>query len=131
MKPYNPIKSEDKIINEPLTKDEQKFVDSFTLDKLITHDEAKEIVDKIYVHTDWDTKDKLLAYISQQEKLSVEFLRLKNRETPMKVNIRYATNDSTSMLEKQYCPQCYEMLHEFKPSYCPYCGQALDWGKDK
>lgn len=32
MKPYNPIKAEDKIMNEPLTKDEQKFADSFTLD---------------------------------------------------------------------------------------------------
>ena len=32
MKPYNPIKAEEKIMNEPLTKDEQKFLDSFTLD---------------------------------------------------------------------------------------------------
>ena len=35
---------------------------------MITHEEAEELVERIYVHTDWETKDKLLAYISQQEK---------------------------------------------------------------
>ncbi len=37
---------------------------------MITHEEARELVDRIYVHTDWKTKDKLLAYISQQEKVT-------------------------------------------------------------
>ena len=39
---------------------------------MITHEEAKELVDKIYVHTDWETKDKFIDYINQQEQFELK-----------------------------------------------------------
>jgi len=57
----------------------------------------------------------------------IKIRELVRRATPMKVNIRYATNNPTHALDKQFCPNCVEMLYETKPEYCPYCGQALDW----
>lgn len=74
MKPYNPIKAEEKIMSEPLTKDEQKFTDSFTLDKidkLITHDEAKE--NTLYLHGKYGEAYKTLNdYITQQEQFELK-----------------------------------------------------------
>ena len=50
MKPYNPIKAEEKIMNEPLTKDEYNFIESFSLDKQeeLNEELDSEVVDSTY-----------------------------------------------------------------------------------
>jgi hypothetical protein len=44
MKPYNPIKVEDKIMSEKVTKEEQNVLDGFTLNN---HDEANKDLDTL------------------------------------------------------------------------------------
>lgn len=76
MKTYNPIKAEEKIMNEPLTKDEQKFVDSFTLDKMITYEDIKVVI-SLKVRCNKEVRKYLNDYITQQEKLQDEHEALK------------------------------------------------------
>lgn len=45
MKKYNPIKSEDKIMNEPLSKTEREFLDSIDLTAYETENVPKNGID--------------------------------------------------------------------------------------
>lgn len=49
---------------------------------------------------------------------------LVDKETPMKPN----------NFDKEYCmyncPNCSKVNATFKFSYCPHCGQKLDWSKE-
>ena len=41
---------------------------------------------------------------------------------PMLVN-----HEKTFWTYKHYCPECSELFRNEGLSYCPYCGQKLDW----
>ena len=57
-------------------------------------------------------------------------------------NLDYKIEEAISALEKQipkkryikfpysYCPVCNENITDESPSYCPECGQAIDWGNE-
>ncbi|MFA5433605.1 MAG: hypothetical protein WC319_12150 [Candidatus Paceibacterota bacterium] len=69
-----------------------------------------------------------------EAEFSIEKLKeLVDRATPKKINLRHVSNykGEISLSEKQYCPNCFEMIFDKKPKYCEHCGQALDWSEEK
>lgn len=61
--------------------------------------------------TDWDNLQELV-----------------DRATPMKVKVEKWDNSITLEDTRERCPTCNTILFTTEAPYCPYCGQALDWG---
>ena len=78
--------------------------------------EVKELLIKSYEDSE--------GYFSQIE----EALK---RNEPHKVEIRYSANEPKVRLEKQFCPECDEMIYDKTPNYCPHCGVKLGWSDDE
>lgn len=79
---------------------------------MITSDKVRELVDRIYVHTDWETKEKLLDYISQQEKIT-ELLGL-YEEKNLLIEVLYVGvgNDQINKYQMKGKSENYKRLEE-------------------
>ena len=70
---------------------------------MITHEEAKELLDGIYVHTNFETKDKLEKYITQQEQLTKDIARYFELQEMWNLgNVFSKKNEWTKKLDDEY-----------------------------
>mgnify|MGYP000843558303 CR=1 FL=1 len=62
------------------------------------------------------------------KKMSMEIIeQALKRNEPMKVKEVLICDDPRIIVH--HCPNCDEELFKTDISYCPYCGQKLDWSK--
>ena len=89
-----------------------------TINKLCGKWLPKEVLDNLESYGDYE----LYNYV----KYSV-FKELVDKETPMKVTEKLDAPVSYEQYRK--CPKCKDVVVRMH-SYCPFCGQKLDWSED-
>lgn len=92
--------------------------------------EYTEAISSIYFTMHNRVKPKTLGHCEDKNLEVLE--ELAERATPKKPDVN---------INNGYCPNCHQafglertrqaMLRPYWLSFCPYCGQALDWGSDE
>lgn len=81
-----------------------------------------------------ETKTSKLYLSEELKRLTEENERLKERDTPRKVE-RYADSydeEGNLIYDMAVCPEChreFEIDYDEHCDYCPDCGQKLDWSE--
>ena len=81
-----------------------------------------------------ETKTSKLYLSEELKRLTEENERLKERDTPRKVE-RYADGydeEGNEVYDMAVCPNChreFEVDYDEHAAYCPTCGQKLDWSE--
>mgnify|MGYP000860126187 CR=1 FL=1 len=113
-----------KLINTyMMVKGEKKFIVRFYKPKLFSHytfaEEREKYIDRIVkcLPNDAGELNDFYNYIKQALK----------RNEPTKVKKVLICDDPRIIVH--HCPNCDEELFKTDISYCPCCGQKLDWNK--